>query len=166
MPNNSKPFQTKPIGPQFYRKPFAPILESTRTKDAVLVALNILPISTPHRDLDHLPLADKYFQIKDTFVQESPLKLLCRYKDQYLNHADYIRHWELGLPKYQFPKVHIFPEILHYCHMNYDPSQRAVRTLDQSVLFTITTESINEMLQLQPSQTNSYFYWGFTKQIP
>jgi len=53
------------------------------------IALNILPISTPHRDLDHLRLADKYFQIKDTSVHEYPFKLYHSYRDQYLNQADY-----------------------------------------------------------------------------
>jgi len=30
-----------------------------------LVALSVAPITTPHCDLDYLPLADKDFQIKD-----------------------------------------------------------------------------------------------------
>jgi len=106
----------------------------------------------PHRDLDHLPLTDKDFQIKYTSVQESPLKLYCRHRDQYLNHADKIGLWESGLPKYQFPRVHIFQEIVHYCHVNYSPILREVMTPEQTVLFTITIESINEMLQLQPGQ--------------
>ena len=91
---------------------------------ATLIALNVMPISTPHRDLDHLPLADKDFQIKVTSIHESPLKLYYRYRDQYLNHADCIGLWESVLPKYQFPRVHIFLNIIHHCHMNYDPSQK------------------------------------------
>lgn len=35
-------------------------------------------------------------------------------------------------------------------HAYYIPSQRVVMSPDQKVLFTITVESINEMLQLQP----------------
>jgi len=116
------------------------------------ITLNVMPITTPHRDLDHLPLAEKDFQIKDTSFSKSPLKLFCKYRDQYLNHADSIGLLESGLPKYQFPRVHVFLEIVHYCHMNYDPIQRAVRSPDQSILFTITVESINQMLQLQQSQ--------------
>ena len=113
---------------------------------AALVALNVLPISTPHRDLDYLPLADKDVQIKDTSIQESPLKLYCRYKYQHLNHADKIGLWESIFPMYQFPRVHIFPEIVHYCHMNYSLSQRAVMTPNHTLLFSTTVESINEML--------------------
>ena len=93
------------------------------------ITLNVLPISTPHRDLDHLPLVDKDFQIKDTSVQESPSKLYCRYRYQYLNHEDKIGLWESGLTKYQFPRIHIFLEIFHYCHMNYSPTLRPVMSL-------------------------------------
>ena len=39
------------------------------------IAMDVRPITTPHLGLDHLPLADKYFQIKDTSVLESPIKL-------------------------------------------------------------------------------------------
>lgn len=107
---------------------------------------------TPHQDLDHLPLAEKYFRVKDTSVHESQLKLQCRYRVQYLNNVDKIALWESNFPKYEFSRVHVFLEIVHYCHMNYNPSQRTVMTPDHTVLFTIATESINEMLQLQPRQ--------------
>lgn len=64
------------------------------------IAMDVRPVSTPHLDLDHLPLDDKDFQIKDTLVHESPLKLYFRYRDQYLNHADKINFWESNFPKY------------------------------------------------------------------
>jgi len=119
---------------------------------ATLIAMDVRPISTPHLDLDHLPLVDKDFQIKDTTVLELLVKLYFRYRDQYLNHADKIDLWESNFPKYQFLEVHIFPEIVHYFHANYIHSQRAVMSPDQTILFTITVESINKMLQLQPGQ--------------
>ena len=117
---------------------------------ATPIAMDVRPITTPHLDLDHLPLVDKDFQIKGTFVHESPIKLYCQYRDQYLNHTNKIGLWESNFPKYQFPEVHIFPDIVNYCHVNYIPSQRVVMSPDQTILFTITAESINEMLQLQP----------------
>ena len=112
------------------------------------IAMDVRTISASHIDLDHLPLADKDFQIKDTSINESPLKLYCWYKDQYLNHADKIGFWESNFPKYQFLEVHIFLEIVHYWHANYISSQRAVMSPNQTILFTITAKSINEMLQL------------------
>lgn len=117
----------------------------------VPVTLNVTPITTPHRDLDHLSLADKDFQIKDLTFKETPLKLHCKYRDNYLNNADRIGLWESNLPKYQFPIVHIFPDIFHQFHANYDPKMRVVMSPDKKFIFTITVESINEMLQLQPS---------------
>lgn len=97
---------------------------------AAPIAMDVRPISTPHLDLDHLPLADKDFQIKDTTVHESPLKLYYRYKYQYVrNHTDKIGFWESNLSKYQFPKVHIFPKIVHYFHENYIPVKEQWYTL-------------------------------------
>ena len=116
------------------------------------IAMGVRPITTSHLDLDHLPLPEKDFQIKDTIVRESPIKVYYRYRDQYLNQANQIGLWESILPKYQFLEVHIFPEIVHYCHTNYNPSQREVMYPSLDELFTITTKSINAMLQLQHEQ--------------
>ena len=46
-------------------------------------------------------------------------------------------------------------EIIHFCQACYIPSQRAIVTHDQQVLFTIIAESINQMLQIQPSQNET-----------
>jgi len=119
---------------------------------ATLVAMEVRPITTPHLDLDHLPLADRDFQIKDTSTQNLLLKIHCSTRDRYINHADDIDLWESNLPKYKFPQVHVFPEIVHQCHAYYIPSLRAIMSLDQKILFTITADSINEILQIQPSQ--------------
>ena len=50
------------------------------------------------------------------------------------------------------PSVHIFPEIIYYCHANYDPNQRAVMSASQTIIFPITAQPINEILQFQPGQ--------------
>ena len=36
-------------------------------------ALNVTPLSAPHKDLDYLPLADMDFQVKDLGLNENPL---------------------------------------------------------------------------------------------
>lgn len=90
------------------------------------VSMDIRPIITPHLDLDHLPLDDRDFKIKDTTVIELLLKIHCLSKDKYLNHIDYIGLWESNLPKYQFSQVHILLEIIHMCYACYVPSHRAI----------------------------------------
>ena len=93
-------------------------------------ALNVAPVNAPHKYLDHLHLADKDFQIKDLAFDDTTLKLYCKYRDLYLNGADNISLWESNLPKYQFPSMHIFPDIVHECHANYNPNLRAVMSPD------------------------------------
>ena len=110
------------------------------------VTMDVRPVSTPHLDLEHLPLADMDFQFKDTVAYTLLLKIHCWSKDIYLNHIDDIGLWESNFPKYQFPEVHVFPKIVHMCHACYIPSERAIMSPNQKVLFTITAESINEML--------------------
>ena len=116
------------------------------------MALNVAPLNAPHRDLDYLPLVDRYFQVKDLVLSENPLRIFFHCKDNYLKGSDIFGLWESNIPMYLLPSVHIFPEIIHYCHENYDPNQRAVFSLSQTILFPITAQSINEMLQFQPGQ--------------
>lgn len=116
---------------------------------ATPVSIDIRPINTSHLDLDHLPLADRDFQIRDTTAIELLLKIHCLSKDRYLNHRHDIGLSESNSPRYQFCQVHIFPEISHMCYACYVPNRRAIMSHDQKVLFTIIAESINEMLQFQ-----------------
>ena len=118
----------------------------------VPVALNVAPLNAPHQDLDHFPLADMDFQIKDLLLNENPLRIFWRCRDNYLNGSDIFGLWESNIPMYLLPSVHIFPELIHYCHANYDPNQRAILSPSQSVLFLMTAQSINQMLQFQPGQ--------------
>ena len=82
------------------------------------MALNVAPLNAPHRELEYLPLVDKDFQIKDLLFSENPLRIYCRCRDNYLKGLDIIGLWESNLPRYLLPSVHIFPEIIHYCHDN------------------------------------------------
>lgn len=40
--------------------------------------------------------------------------------------------------------------MIHLCKLYYIPSQRAIVSPNQQILFTVTTESINQMLHIQP----------------
>ena len=56
------------------------------------------------------------------------------------------------MPIYYLPSVNVFPDLIHQCCANYEPSQRAVMDPSGNVLFYITPQSINEMLQFKPTQ--------------
>jgi len=91
-------------------------------------SLDVRPLQIPHLDIDHLALADKNFQIKDIASPAYLLKLHYLSKDRFLNQNDDIHLWESNFPKYLFPEVHPFPDIIHFCHACYIPSQRAIVT--------------------------------------
>lgn len=121
------------------------------TEMATPTSLDVKLVTTPHLDIDHLALEDRYFQIKDTVTQENLLRIHCWANDRFLNHVDNINLWESSFPKYTFPKVHPFLDIVHFYHACNIPSQRVIIAPNQDFLFSITVESINHMLQIQPS---------------
>jgi len=47
--------------------------------------LDAKSLQTPHLDINHLPLAKRYFEIKDTASPNHLLKLHCWRKDKFLN---------------------------------------------------------------------------------
>jgi len=126
-----------------------------------LIALNVTPMNAPHKDLDYLPLADKDFQIKDLSGNENYLKIFCQARDNYLNGSDILGLWESNLPMYFLPAVHVFPYIIHHCYANYNPTQRAVLSPSQEVLFSITAQSINQMLQFHSSHALTALSMGY-----
>lgn len=53
------------------------------------------------------------------------------------------------MPKYVAPLTHSAQDLVRLCQKHYEPGQRAIVNADREILFTITAESINQMLQLQ-----------------
>lgn len=124
------------------------------------MALNVPPITTRHRDLNYLPLVDKNFQIKDLETDNNSLKVFCQCQDNYMNGSDTIGLWESNIPRYIVPSVHIFHDIIHQYQAIYNPTLRAIMSPSQTILFTITADSINEMLQFQPGQNLTPIFLG------
>lgn len=110
------------------------------------IALNVAPMNASQKDLNYLPLAARDFQIKDLPGDENHLKTFYQIRDSYLSNSDIFGLWESNLPMYFLPLVHVFPDIIHQCCANYDLVHRIVMSPSQTVLFSITTESINEMM--------------------
>ena len=65
------------------------------------------------------------------------------------------------MPMYYLPCVHVFPDLIHQCHANYEPTQREVMSPSGTVLFYITPESINEMLHFKPTGPLTPLSLGF-----
>ena len=124
-------------------------------------ALNVALMNAPHKDLDYLPLANKYFQIKDLSGSVNYLQAFCQIRDRYRNNSDIFGLWESNLPMYFLPSVHVFPDIIHQCCANYDPVHRAVMSPSQTVLFPITAKSINEMIQFHSTQPLAPLSMGY-----
>jgi len=112
--------------------------------------LIVNPLQPPIADVEHLPLADKDYNIIDTMTDSNLLELHYWSHDKYTDQVDDIHLWESNLPKYIFPQTYLFPEIIRLCQNNYFPNERAIITLAQEILFTVTAQSINQMLQIQP----------------
>ena len=90
------------------------------------IDLNVASMNAPHKDLNHLPLAHKDFQIKDLSGDRNHLQSFYQIRDSYLSNSNIFGLWESNLPIYFLPSVHVFPDIIHQCCANYDPVHRAV----------------------------------------
>ena len=115
-------------------------------------ALNVAPMNPPNKDLESLPLADRYFLIQDFVGDRNHLHTFRELRDNYLNNNDTYGIWESNLPYYFLPSVNIFPEIICLCAENDDANHRAVKSPSGSILFRINAESINQMLNFKQTQ--------------
>jgi len=116
------------------------------------VALNIASLNAPYKELEWLPLADRDFQINDMESDKHHLQAFFEIRNSYRNKADIFGIWESNMPIYYLPSVNVFLDLINQCCANYEPSQRAVMDPYGNVLFHITPQSINEMLQFKPTQ--------------
>ena len=99
--------------------------------------------------MEQIPLADIDYKIADPIVEFNLLDIHNQCFEKYLDDHEDVHIWESNLPKYVVPLTHPFQEIIRLCHQYYIPEQRAIVNASKEVLFTITAESINQMLQLQ-----------------
>lgn len=102
------------------------------------VALNVAPLNTPHKELQSQSLADRDYQIDDMEGYNPHLQAFCEIRNNYKNKADIFGIWESSMSIYYLPSVKFFPDLIHQCCANYEPSQRAVMSPSGNVLFYIT----------------------------
>jgi hypothetical protein len=70
-----------------------------------------------------------------------------------LDQSDEIEIWESNLPLYTFPQTHHFLEFSLKCQARSSPDQRAIVSSFGETMFTITSESIDHMLQIPRSDS-------------
>ena len=118
------------------------------------MALNIASLNAPHKNLEWLALADRDYQVRETVERGITyhVEIVCELRKKHRDGTDLLGIWKSNLPIYSLPQVNEFPNLIHQCCTNYDPNQRAVLSPSGSVLFHITPEAINQMLQFQPTR--------------
>jgi hypothetical protein len=106
------------------------------------------PFVPPPVDLDKIPLVDKDRLIADTACSFDFSDLQSWLREVFLDQSDEIGLWESNLPLYMFPQVHHFPEFALKCQAHYVPEQKAIVSSLGNVLFFITPEDIDQMMQI------------------
>jgi hypothetical protein len=106
------------------------------------------PFVPPPVDLDQIPLVDKDRLIADTVCSFDFSDLQSWLREVFLDQSDEIGLWESNLPLYLFPQVHHFPEFALKCQAHYVPEQKAIVSSLGDVLFFITPEDIDQMMQI------------------
>jgi hypothetical protein len=115
------------------------------------------PFLPPPVNLDKIPLADKDHLISDTRCEFDFMDLQSWLKDTFLDQSDEIGLWESNLPLYIFPQVHHFPEFSLKYQAHYLPDQRAIVSSSREILFFITPEAIDQMMQIPKTESASPF---------
>jgi len=116
---------------------------------ATQTALNITPMNPPNKELESMPLADRDYLIQDIARDRNHLQTFYQLRNSFLRNYDMYGIWESNLPHYFLPYVNISPKIIHLCAENYEPNQRAFKSPSGSILFHITPNSINQMLNFK-----------------
>jgi hypothetical protein len=115
------------------------------------------PFLPPPVDLDKIPLVDKDRLIADTICSFDFSDLQSWLREVFLDQSDEIGLWESNLPLYLFPQIHHFPEFALKCQAHYIPDQKAIVSSSGDVLFFITPEDIDQMMQITRAESASPF---------
>ena len=108
------------------------------------------PLQPPVVDIEHTPLANVDCRIANLVIEFNQLDIHYWIFENSLDQTEEIQIWESNLPKYVVPVTHSFPEVVRLCQNYYVPEKREIVNANKEVLFTVTTKSINQMLQLKP----------------
>jgi hypothetical protein len=113
------------------------------------------PFLPPPVDLDRIPLVDKYYLILKTRSEFDFVELQSWFKDTFINQSDEIGLWESNFPLYIFPQVHHFLEFSLKFQADYLSYQRAIVSLSGETFFLITSDFIDQMMQVPRVEPHS-----------
>ena len=142
-----KKSKRKPVGSKTLKSEGSKAPKPTPVITAKSVA-TVNPLQPPVVAVESLPLTDVEYKIVDPVVEFNLLDIHNWCYEKYLD-KDEIPIWETHLPKYIVPLTHPGQALIRLCQKHYEPDQRAIVNAEREILFTITAESINQMLQLQ-----------------
>jgi len=113
--------------------------------------LNVTPLNAPQRELDWQDLADLDYQISEASRQRTTphLQLLSEFRTRHRDGTDILGIWESALPLFKMPSCRQFPDLIHLCASQYEPSQRAVVNHEGEVVFYTTPQAIRDMVQFR-----------------
>jgi hypothetical protein len=110
----------------------------------------------PPVDLDRTPLAYKDYLIVEPKCKFDFFKLHLWLIDTFLDQSNEIGLWESNIPLYLFPQTYHFPDFSLKCQAHYLPSQRDIVSLSGETLFTITPETIDQIMQIPRADSLSH----------
>jgi hypothetical protein len=115
------------------------------------------PFLPPPVDLDKIPLVDKDRLIANTICSFDFFDLQSWLREVFLDQSDEIGLWESNFPLYLFPQIHYFPEFTLKFQSHYVPNQKSILSSSGDVLFFITPEDIDQMMQITRVESASSF---------
>ena len=111
-------------------------------------AIVVNPLQPLVIDLEHIPLVDTDYKLADPIVEFNLLDIHNWCYEKSLDNEEEVHIWESHLPKYVVPLTYPCEEVIRLCQRHYVPEKRAIVNANKDVLFTITAETINQMLKL------------------
>ena len=110
--------------------------------------VSVNPLQPPVSTEEIIPLIDVDYKIVDPVIEFNLLEVHNWCHEKFLDKDD-MPIWETNLPKYVVPLTHPGQDLITLCQKYYVPDQKEIVNADKEILFYITVESINEILQLQ-----------------
>jgi hypothetical protein len=115
------------------------------------------PFLPPPVDQEKIPSVDKDRLIAYIICEFEFFDLQSWLWEVFLDQSDEIGLWESNLSLYLFPQIHRFPEFSLKCQGHYIPDQKAIISSSGNVLFFITPEDIDQMMQIPRVESASPF---------